>query len=139
MISRITRYGNTNAAAVPIASIASSGATMFSLTAKVCTLRIGIRLTTSSETPTIQAMMMLSAVVRRPPLARHCILAAERADGADRARRCRHPDEVLLGVGGQVGVQQRVEAGQAQHNAHRVEQHHRSSRGGNATAAASTR
>ncbi len=94
---------------------------MFGDTEKVCTLRIGMALTTSSETPIIQ---ITTDRLRRPPAVAELHLGGERTDRADRARRRGHADEVLLLVGGLVGVEHRVEPGQPQHDADRVEQHH---------------
>ena len=60
---------------------------------------------------------------RRPPAVAELHLDRQRADRPDRPGGRRHPDEVLLGVGRQVRVEQGVVARQPQHDAHRVEQH----------------
>ena len=76
MITRINRYGNTNAAAAMIASKASSGATMLWEILNVWILRIGMRLTTNRETATIQVMTTISAASVDHHGPGHCILAA---------------------------------------------------------------
>ncbi|ETB11580.1 hypothetical protein O972_22800 [Mycobacterium avium subsp. avium 10-9275] len=59
----------------------------------------------------------------RPPAVAELQLESDQADHRHRAGRRRHADEELVGVGGLAAVvQQRVEPGQPQHHAHRVEQ-----------------
>src|SRR6185312_7531938 len=73
MITMIVRYGKMNAEATPIANTASTGATMLGDTANVWTFRIGMRLTTNSETPTIHSDTTQSHVHQPSP---NCSLAA---------------------------------------------------------------
>src|ERR1700757_2365752 len=76
MITMIVRYGKINADVTPIAKSANSGATMFGDTEKVCTFLIGMRLTTSSDTPTSQSetTQFAHSVVHQWP--GNCSLAA---------------------------------------------------------------